>query len=435
MAIDKSISPKDPVSCRVYDENEGRRLNIVIGIILITSFLLKIVFLVYTDVIGGSLNSYQYSEFLINYQGGFVRRGLFGETLYQIYRLSPFPIIESLGFFCFLMFGVVSVLFYYQFKKQNICWWLLLSPLFLNFTAYIVRKDYMLYAILIGIVFLLRPSSRDILNKSVACLLVIFSLFIHEAFIFWGFVLYAIILSTDKRHKLLNYSFIALPIVAVGVISFFKGSTEVAQAIISSWNAIIPAHPLVHIHDNSIGAIGWDTFHAFMFHLKHNVSPSLSGGGIILIPLLLSAAYYLFTNYMVYFSRGTAEERNAKRMEISLLYPVFCLTLIPMLTVLSCDTGRIFQYATITTFSAFLILPQQRVCGMFPGWYKTIIGRFNNWLDRRFPPTKTSLIFILLILAVNPYHFNLNGCWTESVIGSIISNCLNICAKLVKIFL
>ena len=208
-----------------------------------------------------------------------------------------------------------------------------------------------------------------------------------------------------------------------------------AQAIISSWNAIIPAHPLVHIHDNSIGAIGWDTFHAFMFHLKHNVSPSLSGGGIILIPLLLSAAYYLFTNYMVYFSRGTAEERNAKRMEISLLYPVFCLTLIPMLTVLSCDTGRIFQYATITTFSAFLILPQQRVCGMFPGWYKTIIGRFNNWLDRRFPPTKTSLIFILLILAVNPYHFNLNGCWTESVIGSIISNCLNICAKLVKIFL
>lgn len=185
---------------------------------------------------------------------------------------------------------------------------------------------------------------------------------------------------------------------------------------------------------NSIGAIGWGTLQTFLFHLKSNVSTS-TGGGIILRPLSLIATYYLFTNYMVYYSKGTVEERNAKRMEISLLYPVFCISLIPMLTILSIDTGRVFQYATISTFCAFLILPQHRVFGMFPQWYKTVIGRFNNMLDKRFPSTKTSLTFMLLFFAVNSYSFDLNRFWCESVIGSIISNCIHICITLAQTFL
>ena len=35
---------------------------------------------------------FQYSDWLINYQGGFVRRGLPGEIFYQLYKLTNIPL-------------------------------------------------------------------------------------------------------------------------------------------------------------------------------------------------------------------------------------------------------------------------------------------------------------------------------------------------------
>lgn len=406
----------------------------VISIILITSFLLNFIQFIYDFIINMNLNSYSYSELFISFQGGFVRRGLVGEILYQTYQIFSFPVGKALVTFCCIIFIYVFYFFYSQFKKQNICWWLLLSPLFLNCTDNIVRKDYLLYAILIFIVCLLRKSSRNILGKCIACMLVVLALLIHEAFIFWGFVLYAIILLSDKRDKMLNYSLVAIPIVGFAILCYFKGTTDTAHAIVDSWNSILPGQPLEYTHYNAIGAIGWDAVHTFLVHLRWNLSPSTMYGGMLLIPLFLIAAYYFFTNYMLYFSKGTTEARNAKRMEISLLFPVFCISLIPMLTILSFDVGRVFQYATISTFCAFLILPQQKVFGMFPGWYKTIVGRVDNWLNGNFPPTKTIVIFMLLVFTVNQVPFDLNSSWSESVIGSIISNATLILHKLANIF-
>ena len=34
--------------------------------------------------------AYPVSDYLINYQGGFVRRGLMGEVFYQIYNMHPY---------------------------------------------------------------------------------------------------------------------------------------------------------------------------------------------------------------------------------------------------------------------------------------------------------------------------------------------------------
>jgi len=413
-------------------EDISKRTDTIIGRILIVSFLLK-VFRSLWHAYAGDLNSWWYSEFLINYQGGFVRRGLFGEGLYQLSMLSPFPLKAFLFCFSFAVFFGVVIFFRRQFKKHGICWWLLLSPLFLNYTYDVVRKDYLLYAILIFIVYLLRPAAHDILRKSFACALVVLSLLIHEAFIFWGAMLYTILILTDQRHKVLNILLTIIPIVAVTIISLYKGTSITSHEIVTSWNTILPGQPLEYTADNSIGAIGWNSANAFYLHIRNNISTG--GGGILLLPLLLIAAYYLFTNYMVFFYKSSTEDRNAKRLEISLLYPIFCMSLIPMLTVLSCDTARVFQYATISTFSAFLILPQQRVLGIFPIWYKKLIIRINSWLDYQFPPTKAIVVFLLLTLAVSCSHFNLSTSWCESVVGSIIYYALHIGAKFAELFL
>ena len=63
------------------------------------------------------------SEFLVNYQGGFVRRGLLGEILYRISlwlsldSTSIFYIINSISIICFL--GVVAFFSFQFIKKQN----------------------------------------------------------------------------------------------------------------------------------------------------------------------------------------------------------------------------------------------------------------------------------------------------------------------------
>ncbi len=416
-----------------HQESTSKRTYTIIGFILIVSFLLNVSKYLWVAAYTWDLNSWGYSEFLINYQGGFVRRGLLGEGLYQLFIFSSFPLKDFLLCFCFLVFFGVVFFFYRQFKKHNICWWLLISPLFLNYTVDIVRKDYLLYAILICIAYLLRPAAHDIIRKIIACVLVVISLLLHEAFFFWGVVLYTILILTDQRHKALNVCLVLIPIVAVGITALFKGSVITQENIVASWNTILPGQPLEYTTDNSIGAIGWSTVSTFFLHLRYNLSTGC--GGIVLLPLMLTAAYYLFTNYMVFFHKGTAEDRNAKRLEISLLYPIFCISLIPMLTILSCDTGRVFQYATISTFCTFLILPRQRILDIFPTWYKKIIIKFNSWLDLHFPPTKTVIIFLLLTLAVSPCMFKLDTSWCVSVVGSIISNCLHIVAKFAELFL
>ena len=55
----------------------------------------------------------QYSDWLINYQGGFVRRGLIGEILYQIHNLTTI----RLDLIIFFTVSLLYILFYKNFLK------------------------------------------------------------------------------------------------------------------------------------------------------------------------------------------------------------------------------------------------------------------------------------------------------------------------------
>ena len=74
----------------------------------------------------------QYSDWLINYQGGFVRRGLAGEVLFQFYNLLKIPldslvltlIIFLYSVFYFLLFKIIK-----KIKFNFITLLTILSPL------------------------------------------------------------------------------------------------------------------------------------------------------------------------------------------------------------------------------------------------------------------------------------------------------------------
>ena len=83
-----------------------------------------------------NLDSWQYGEWLINYQNGFVRRGLIGELIYLMSTLFN----ENIQVAFFIIISIICILFYflnYYFIKDiklNFIYWLIIfSPLFYLF--------------------------------------------------------------------------------------------------------------------------------------------------------------------------------------------------------------------------------------------------------------------------------------------------------------
>lgn len=394
-------------------QTNNERLNQVVSTCLIVAFVIKLFYTTRRFLRCDFGDSYEYSEFLINFQGGFVRRGLLGEILYQIYSVVNYPIPQVLMIISYLAFFFVLFFFFRQFHRQRYCWWILLSPLFLGFTHYIVRKDYILYAILIGGLYLLRTASPTAIKRIGACILILFGLFLHEAFIFWGFPIYALLLLSYRCDKIFNCILAFLPVAVFLILSLYKGTTDTAYAIVDSWNSLLPETPLVHTPDNSIGALGWNLFDTFLFHLRKNANTL--GGGYIVLPIYALVAYYMFTNFLTLFS----PKADNDKLVLSLLYSSVLLCLIPMFTILSCDNGRVFQYASIATFSTFLIIPHNTIISAFPRWYIRFVQRFDAALNRFLPPSKGLMVLLLLFIGMSPCHFSIVTCWLHSVIGTI----------------
>ena len=106
-------------------------------------------------------SSWQYADWLINYQGGFVRRGLFGEIFFNIYKLFSLRldlIIFLFVIFLYLVFSyyLIKSLKYLEISKLNIL--IILSPGFFLYpmmnSEVIGRKDILLITTISYLIFL-----------------------------------------------------------------------------------------------------------------------------------------------------------------------------------------------------------------------------------------------------------------------------------------
>lgn len=405
------------------DKHIGQRsiLHLAIGCLLILSFILKFweYILWFLD---GNINfdSFELTEFLINYQGGFVRRGLVGEILYLLYPLCDHLDIRFwVSIFCFIIFFAVVSFFLIGFHRKRYCWWILFSPLLLNFPYYLIRKDFLMYGLFISSICCLRKASPSLKAKILATILMIIALLIHEPVIFWGMPIFILLMWSFRKDKVANRLLIALSLATFVLLVIFKGTPETASLITDSWNSIIPGSPVIHHPHNAIGALGWDPQWAFSFHWETNKGENHSGQ--LLIPVIAFGAYYMFSNFLSVFndSKRSSETLSENKSAISLLYSSTMLCLIPMLTILSCDVGRVFQYAGIATFATFLLLPAKRIVAIYPGWYRKLIVRFNRILYRYLPAGKGWLLFLLFFLAISPTFFSLNQNLSQSLAGTL----------------
>lgn len=360
------------------------------------------------------------TEFLINYEGGFVRRGLIGEGLYLLSRATELNPLLIINFFCTLCYVSVSVLFLRRFREEGWKWWLVFSIYLCGYTSCIIRKDYMLFLIIFGIFYLLkkfqinRYQPKD--NKAkpsyipVICglfILVIFAMLSHEAFIFFGTVPGCLYLWRVKRRPLLASIFASVSVLMFILAVAFHGTPAISNLITEEWNKLgtMPAIPT----KGAIRALGWEISSTFKYHLTNNMLPP---GHLLWHRGLLThilgfltwvakfiLAYYVLANYPAVFSRkGSEADRLEIRDRIGGLLLLTWIFMLPMFTVLCCELSRTHQLWAMGVFIPAAMISRAELVKMVPDRFAYLSKKINTVLTRFIPPRREIILILILLL-------------------------------------
>jgi len=202
-----------------------------------------VLFSVYRYVIDASLgtDSWRTGDWLINYQGGFIRRGFIGEIIYRISPNRLTTIWFAIAFQCFIYFLLIYFLLKLFFAKVIERFWILIlfSPGFVILFPFYdelggFRKELIIF---LAFVFLmLALYENNIKKKYLALSLLIYSVavFSHEmaslCLVFFGWALYDAInrttISSEKKVLKVYLSLFICIAIAGLALSIFIGSTS-----------------------------------------------------------------------------------------------------------------------------------------------------------------------------------------------------------------
>jgi hypothetical protein len=218
--------------------------------LLITISLFVVLFNTYFFVIDKSV--YQYSDWLVNYQGGFVRRGLLGEFFFQIHDLLSISLDLVLLFFIFLFYSFFYINLISIFKKIKINildLFILFSPFSFFYPAFEQkisgRKDIIfLFSLAVFLKFINK------INFYKQKYLIIFFIFLsslsHSGFILFSsfFILIFILQNSERTYRELIFQlipvFLSTTLCFLLIINFSKLDSVSVSNLCSSIKDYLP---------------------------------------------------------------------------------------------------------------------------------------------------------------------------------------------------
>lgn len=316
---------------------------------------------------GYDKETYNITEFLINYQGGFIRRGLLGEIIlkiYNIFNILPYHQILSISI---ISFSLLIIFFIIQFLKRRYSLGLILftfllgNPILNNFW---VRKDCLLMLCFIGVIFFARRKT-NFLNLILLNLIFVFSLLLHEAFGFFTFPIVFFMLffkdySLDeyKKKSLVFFKsfFAVLFFIFPSIITFlstlyFKGSKTEANIIWNSLNGIyFPFTNGSNSAQGSIKGLGWTTDYAFSLFKNSIIKINNESIYIPLLTIIVILIIYIVLSNIQILQKKTKEEFDKlDKLKISKLLLFQLVTIFPLF-IIGIDYGRWIFFWVITSF-------------------------------------------------------------------------------------
>lgn len=353
-------------------------------------------------------NLYTWKELFINYEGGFLRRGLIGEILYSINAWIPIRIpVLLFSVMAYVGFTWLSWRFLRKVFSQNVLLLFFMTPtLFLMpvFDPYIFgRKDIFIHILLLCIVICgikCHNSDRVFKYGLLISICYLLGMMIHEMIIFYfplAAIFWAVTCSRQKKLALWIVWMAFLVFGSLAVVILYSGTDATRNAIVASWQRYYP----LLVNDDAFAAIGrsFEVNLAQTFqHHKNFVTLISFLGGIILTAMPFMVVCKI---YRPWPSLCTLFGRN------KLLWIIFWLSICGPLSlpILFTDFGRHVSSAGII-YLLFL--------GALFSIQPAIISRWGNslekWLHSSWQRQNLFLgILILYSLSWRMVHYKVIG--------------------------
>lgn len=313
---------------------------------------------IYSFVYIPDYETYEISDWMINYEGGFVRRGLIGQCLLWANHIHSFDIRYSIV----LIEAFFYVLFLYLiFKIFNKYKWSLLGAMFpivcstTSLTVY--RRDFMMLCLcyLSYKLFFRYLKDNGINSLIISIMIMSVSITIYEP-IFFVMVPVLVLQYWNKKKDIINSLFIFLiPILCMVLSCIFRGTDNQVNDIWQSWLPYLSQY--VDIQNENIGFaiqfLGLTNQEVFSLHYECTFRDNMPLWTIITLIIVFSLAYFLCTYVPSVYREGKRLCENIDKYEISkiLLFQLFIQ--LPIFTLLSCDYGRTIPMSLYTSFFIF----------------------------------------------------------------------------------
>lgn len=333
---------------------------------------------------GTNITTFEFTEFLVNYSSGYIRRGLVGELLYWFTfytNLDPRWFIVPM---CVIAYACVVTIILYACKKQSYCPWAMVYVIFSALAFHgAFRKDYLIFLIVSGILYVLFNNRfRAQVRLFIALFLYCLGIQIHEC-IFFMIAPFLILYFVRKDGNWnINFKSCFLSLFVIGfmaMISLHKGSVESAQVIHDTWAAYF-GDEFGKKPSGTIMSLGWTTAYAINMHLDINFfnhADKILPGWLIFL-LLLVSMIYIMPNITLPRSEDSQELMYNKRKLFLFLLIFQMVVLLPMFIFLSCDVFRITTYWLISTFLLYAFVPKEILSKLIPSELDSFLSFVMN---------------------------------------------------------
>ncbi len=350
--------------------------------------------------------TWQITELLINYQGGFIRRGLIGEIMYFLKSTLGIDVILQAYIFSIASFILFSYLIIKDTIKRGysilmLPTAMLLSSLFVS--EHWVRKDVFIMLLFYAVVRLLR--NRKFFNYLLANILLIIGTLSHEIILFIAAptILISQLTYDDKRvgiKKLLRGVATSIlyfsPVLATGVlVAINKGDITTAQAIWDSW---VQQGVLNTEMKGAIAGVGWTSKYAIEYGTEVWTTVRCGVYYPIMWTLLSLCAFVIFV--WMYKPKpqlfGYKPTNDFNTQESAYIIIAQFLAVVPLLLVFA-DTSRLFFYVVMSAYIIRLYDNKNCYTTLLGNLPKTIAKKMNAVENYIAGHTKSFIAFAFII--------------------------------------
>lgn len=311
------------------------------------------------------------SEWLINYMGGGVRRGLIGQLLYFLYQLHPYPVADVIVCLFFAGFMFLTALLVKIFIERG--WSVFLLPFpcclftFLGYRFMISRRDAWMLLLAFTMFYLYKKYHKD---KSTGILIsmnmmMVIGMLIYESIIFFVFpIVFIHYVWMQSRNNDLIFGgcksiVMWLPTLLMPfAIVLMAGTPETTTLLFQSWGDLFRRYPMCEpFAVEDIYVYEW-IGQPLIKHIQGVFVSGWTDYAIGTVPRWIFNLYLFPSVYFLVTRLNTIDIRLFKlkpydTVQLSNIVILQFLFLLPYMLLLSCDMARNITYWTVSSFMFF----------------------------------------------------------------------------------